>query len=117
MKYFLLNKEEIKQDIFINPMLVRTKSWGKIKKYQNLKKKLDTLYKQIEKDLKDCNSWSHSTSDVIDKLLHDEKITEITCKDYNALYGLALYDDEVTRIKVCNRSEVLKGKLWGKEIK
>jgi hypothetical protein len=28
-----------------------------------------------------------------------------------------LYDDEVTRIKLCNRSEVLKGKLWGNEIK
>lgn len=117
MKYFLLNREEIKKDIFVNPQLVKTKSWGKIKKYQTLKRKLDLLYKQIETDLKNCNSTSQSTSAIIDKLLHDEKITEITCKDYNALYGLALYDDEISRIKVCNRSEILKGKLWGKEIK
>ena len=117
MKYFLLNKQEVKKDIFVNPQLVRTKSWGKIKKYQNLKKKLDTLYKQIEKDLKECNSMSYSTTDMINTLLHDENITEITCKDYNALYGLPLYDDELSRIKVCNRSEVLKGKLWGKEIR
>jgi hypothetical protein len=117
MKYFLLNKEEVKQDIFKNPELVKTKSWGKIKKYQTLKKKLDYLYKQIETDLKNCNSMSYSTTEIIDKLLHDKNITEITSKDYNALYGLPLYDDEVTRIKLCNRSEVLKGKLWGNEIK
>ena len=116
MKYFLLNKEEIKKDIFVNPKLVRTKSWIKIKKYQALKKKLDYLYKQIETDLKSCNAWSYSTKDIIDSLLHDE-VTEITSKDYNALYGIALYDDEITRIKMCNRSDVLKGKLWGKEIR
>lgn len=117
MKYFLLNREQVKKDIFVNPELVKTKSWGKIKKYQTLKKKLDYLYKQIETDLKNCNTMSYSTEDIINKLLHDDKITEITSKDYNVLYGIALYDDEISRIKICNKSEVLKGKLYGREIR
>lgn len=116
MKYFLLNKDEVKKDIFVNPVLVRTKSWGKIKKYQTLKKKLDTLLSQITKELNESNP-KYSCQDVyIDRLLNEEP-TEITVKDYNALYGLPLYDTELQRIKVCNRSEVLKGKLWGKEIR
>lgn len=117
MKYFLLNKDEVKKNIWTNPILVRTKSWGKIKKYQTLKKKLDYLYKQIENDMKTCNSDYQSTPEIINTLLTDDTITEITSKDYNALYGMSLYDTELQRIKVCNRSEVLKGKLYGVEIK
>ena len=117
MKYFLLNKEEVKKNIWNNPILVRTKCWGKIKKYQTLKRKLDYLYKQIETDMKSCNSTYNATPEIINTLLTDDTITEITSKDYNALYGLALYDDELSRIKVCNRSEVLKGKLYGNEIR
>ena len=117
MKYFLLNRDEMKQNIWNNPELIRTKCWGKIKKYKALKKKIDLLYKQIQTDIRGCNSDCHAKIEYIEKLLHDENITEITSKDYNALYGLALYDDELTRIKVCNRSEVLKGKLYGNEIR
>ena len=48
MKYFLLNKEEVKKNIWNNPILVRTKCWGKIKKYQTLKSKLKILQMNIQ---------------------------------------------------------------------
>lgn len=116
MKYFLLNKEEVRSNIWNNPILIKLKCWSKIKKYKTLQKKLNSLFKQIETDIKGCNSVERSSPEIINTLLSGD-ITEVTSKDYNALRGLSLYDDIVQRIKMCNKSDVLKGKLYGNEIK
>ena len=50
MKYYILNKQQVKQDIWVNPILIRTKSLAKIKKIRSLQKKLDILLKAVKKD-------------------------------------------------------------------
>lgn len=115
MKYYLLNKQEVKDNIWENPILIRTKSLGKIKRIRTLQKKLDTLMKQVEKELKESNT--SSLYDKFDMLIKDENVTEITKTDYNALLVMCLMDTQEQRIKCCNKSEVLKGKLFGNEIR
>lgn len=117
MKYFLLNKKEVKNDIWTNPILVRTKSLSKIKKIRTLQKKLDTLVKQVTKELKESNNVSSSTQEIIDQLFLGENLTEVTSKEYNALKVMCLYDNQLQRIQACNKTEVLKGKLYGDQIK
>lgn len=115
MKYFLLNKQEVKKDIWINPILIKTKSLVKIKKIRALQKKLDTLLKAVKKDLYDCNAGINDER--IQTLLDDNNVTEITSRDYNALLVMSLLDTQEQRIKCCNKSSVLKGKLYGTEIR
>lgn len=117
MKYFLLNREEVKNDIWVNPQVVKTKSLSKIKKARVLKDKLDKLLTQIQKELKESNIWSKATEEVMNELLFSGKDVEITKQEFDVLYALSLYDTQEQRIKMCNKTEVLKGKLYGKEIK
>lgn len=114
MKYFLLNKQDVKQNIWTNPILVKTKCMTKIKKLKSLQKKIDILYKTIKKDLYDNNAGLND--DKINLFLSQEH-TEITNKEYNSLSVLSLLDTAEQRIKICNKTNVLKGKLYGDQIK
>lgn len=40
MKYYILNKQQVKQDIWVNPILIRTKSLAKIKKDKKFTKEI-----------------------------------------------------------------------------
>lgn len=113
MKFYLLNKDEVKHDIFKNPILVRTKSLAKINKLRKLKKQLALLEKQVKTELKNSNAI---TDEIIEKFLENSG-EEITRQDYNALLVLCLMDTQEQRIKCCNKSTVLKGKLYGVEIR
>lgn len=115
MKYYLLNKQEVKKNIWTNPILVRTKCLSKIKKIRTLQKKLNSLLKTVKADLYAINSGLNEER--IDMLLKGENLDEITRNDYNALLVLSLLDTQEQRIKACNRSTVLQGKLWGNEIR
>ena len=117
MKYYLLNRDEVKNDIWVNPMVVKTKSLGKIKKARVLKEKLDKLLIQIQKELKDSNIWSRATDTIMNDLLFGGKEIELTKSEYDTLYALSLYDTQEQRIKMCNKTSVLKGRLFGNQIK
>lgn len=115
MKYYLLNRDEVKENIWTNPILIRTKSLSKIKKIRTLQKKLNTLLKQVEKELKESNTVS--THDKFSLLIDNEDATEISRADYNALLVMCLMDTQEQRIRCCNKSETLKGKLYGNTIR
>lgn len=115
MKYYLLNKDEIKDNIWTNPILIRTKCLSKIKKIRTLQKKLDSLLKTVKTDLYSTNSGINEER--ITMLLKGENVDEITRADYNTLLVLCLLDTQEQRIKTCNKSNILKGKLWGNQIK
>ena len=110
MKYFLLNKQEIKDNIWTNPILVKTKCLSKIKKLKSLRKKLDQLQKQVIKDLYDNNSGLNS--EIIESFLTLENNTELNSKEFNSLKVMCLLDTQEQRMRVCNKTEVLKGKLY-----
>lgn len=114
MKYYLLNKEDVRQNIWVNPLLIRTKSLGKIKKVRALQKKLDSLMKVIMKDLKENNAAL--TDEKVKLLLDGTTCEEITRNDYNKMYAVPLYDTQEQRMSSYSKTEVLKGKLWGNEI-
>lgn len=117
MKYYLLNREDIKKDISTNPLMIKTKSFAKIKKLKSLQKQVDKLLQQVKKELKDTNNFSKN--DIIDLFLNKEleAITEITSQEYTKLKSLFVLDTQEQRIKICNKTNVLKGKLYGTEIK
>ena len=115
MKYFLLNKQEIKDNIWTNPILVKTKCLSKIKKLKSLRKKLDQLQKQVIKDLYDNNSGLNS--EIIESFLTLENNIELTSKEFNSLKVMCLLDTQEQRMRVCNKTEVLKGKLYENSIK
>ena len=46
-----------------------------------------------------------------------EQLTEISSKEYNKLKLLFLFDTQEQRISICNKTTVLKGKLYGNQIK
>lgn len=117
MKYYLLNRDDVKKNIWTNPLVIKTKSLGKIKKIRTLKKKLDTLMNQVQKELRESNIWSRATDDIIDKLLYGGTEVEITKHEFDALYALSLYDTQEQRIRFCNKTTVLKGRLFGNEIR
>ena len=114
MKYYLLNKEEIKENIWINPILVKTKSLSKIKQYRKLKDKLERLKTQIIKELRDTNNFSYD--DKINLFLENQG-DEITCSEYNSIKPVGLYDQQEQRIRAYNKTKILKGKLYGNRIK
>ena len=114
MKYFLLNKDDIKRDIDINPLLIKTKSYSKIKKYRTLLNKLQKLEKEILKELRETNN---SYSDINNNLFIKNDGTEISCSDYNRIKPICLYDEQLQRIRAYNRTEIFKNaKLIGCEI-
>lgn len=114
MKYYLLNKEDCVKSIWTNPSMIRTKSVSKIKKYRKLKVKLDKLYKEIEKELKSSNTVINQEK--IDKFLLDSGV-EITRAEYNSMYAIPLYDTQEQRISSYWKTNVMKGKLYGEEIR
>lgn len=115
MKYYILNKQQVKQDIWVNPILIRTKSLAKIKKIRSLQKKLDILLKAVKKDLYDSNAGLDEQK--INNFIYGDCAEEISRQDYNSLLVMSLLDTQEQRIKTCNKSEILKGKLYGSEIK
>lgn len=115
MKYYLLNKKEIKEDIWTHPIIVRTKSLSKIKKIRSLQKKLDYLLKQVRKDLFEGNAGM--TDSTFNLLLDGSTAEEITRSDYNSLLVMCILDTQEQRIRCCNKTEILKGKLFGNQIK
>ena len=81
----------------------------------NLKNwKKDLLMKQIRKELHDSNAINEER---IDLFLSADDPEEISKHDYNALLVLCLLDTQEQRIKACNRSQILSGKLFGTEIR
>lgn len=115
MKYYILNRKEVKENIWTNPILIRTKSLSKIKKIRSLQKKIDSLLKSIKKDLYDNNAGLNEEK--VQLMLSGETAEEITRSDYNSLLIMGLLDTQEQRIKVCNKTEILKGKLYGDSIK
>lgn len=115
MKYYLLNKEECIKNINTNPILIRTRALGKIKKARALQKKLDVLMKQIRKDLSELNVAL--TEEKINLLLSGETVEEITNKEYNAMYAIPLYDTQEQRMSSYCKTSIMKGKLYGNEIR
>ena len=115
MKYYILNRKEVKENIWTNPILIRTKSLSKIKKLKTLQKKIDSLLKSIRKDLFDNNAGLNEEK--IQLMLSGETTEEITRSDYNSLLVMSLLDTQEQRIKVCNKTEILKGKLYVDSIK
>lgn len=114
MKYYLLNRQECRENINNNPKLLRTKSANKIKKLKTLQKKLDKLKKEVIKELKESNTIIYD--EWIQQFL-EGKVDEIAKTEYNAMYSLPLYDDQVTRMKCYNKTAIMRGKLYGTEIK
>lgn len=115
MKYYLLNKKEVKEDIWTHPIIVRTKSLSKIKKIRTLQKKLDSLLRAVKKDLFDNNAGM--TDRTLELLLDGSTAEEITRSDYNSLLVMRILDTQEQKIKCCNKTEILKGKLFGNQIK
>lgn len=115
MKYYLLNKDAIKHDIWTHPLLVRTKSLSKIKKIRALQKKLDALMKAVRKDLFDGNAGM--TDSTLQMLLDGSTAEEITRSEYNSLLVMSILDTQEQKIRCCNKTEILKGKLYGNEIR
>lgn len=115
MKYYIINKQEVKQDIWVNPIVIRTKCLSKINKVRKLQKQLNILMKQIEKDLYDNNAGL--TDEKINKFIDGSTNTEITRGEYNSLLVMSLLDTQEQRIRTCNKTNVLKGKLYGNTIK
>lgn len=117
MKYYMLNKKECRENINVNPVLVKTKSAGKIKKYQAMKKKLERMFKEIEKELKESNSII--TPEILDEFINTptNEFDEIVKTEYNAMYGIPLYDTQLQRMIQYNKTAIMRGKLIGLEIK
>lgn len=115
MKYYLVNKDEIKSNIWTNPILVRTKSLSKIKKIRTLQKKLETLLKNVKKDLYDNNAGM--SEERIERFINGVGVEEITRGEYNSLLVMCLLDTQEQRIRTCNKTDILKGELYGDQIK
>jgi len=113
MKYYIYNAKECREDIWTNPILVKTKSLSKIKQYRTLLKKLSKLEKDIKTELKISNAVMN---DEIIQMVMEKDGDEITNSEYNALYTVALYDRQEQRIASYNKTNILKGKLVGNKI-
>ena len=118
MKYYILNKEEVRKNIWTNPIVMKTKSYSKIVQLRSLLSKIDKLKASIIKEIKESNgflSYVEDKDEFIEKFIQDCGI-EITSSEYTNLKMLGLYDRQGQRIQVLNRTNVLKGKLVGDEI-
>lgn len=114
MKYFLLNKEEVRKDIETHPIVYKTKSHSKIVQYRNLLKKIEKLKKEITKELRDTNNI---VPDDMLNTIFENSGEEITTTEYNTLRVIPLYDNVLQKLKAYNKTNILKGKLYGKELK
>ena len=118
MKYYILNKEEVRKNIWTNPIVMKTKSYSKIVQLRSLLSKIDKLKASIIKEIKEYNgflSYVEDKDECIEKFIQYCGI-EITSSEYTNLKMLGLYDRQGQRIQVLNRTNVLKGKLVGDEI-
>lgn len=118
MKYYILNKEEVRKNIWTNPIVMKTKSYSKIVQLRSLLSKIDKLKANIIKEIKESNgflSYVEDKDEFIEKFIQDCGV-EITSSEYTNLKMLCLYDRQEQRIQVLNRTNVLKGKLVGDEI-
>lgn len=108
-----MNKQEVLKDINTNPILIKTKSLSKIKKYRTLLAKVNKLRADIEKELKLTNTAM--TDEKIEMVLNKDG-EELTSSEFNSMYAIPLYDDELQRIRAYNKTKVMHGKLVGTEI-
>lgn len=118
MKYYLLNKDEVRKNIWTNPVVVKTKSFSKITQLRSLLSKIDKLRAGIIKELKESNgflSYVENQDEFIENFIKDFG-DEITSSEYTNLKMLGLYDRQEQRISVLNKTQILKGKLVGDEI-
>lgn len=118
MKYYLLNKEEVRKNIWANPRIMKTKSYSKIKQLRSLLNKIEKLKASIIKELKESNGFISYLEDkdaFIDSFLENCG-DEVTSLEYTNLKMLSLYDRQEQRIQVLNKTNILKGKLVGDEI-
>ena len=118
MKYYILNKEEVRKNIWTNPIIMKTKSYSKIVQLRSLLSKIDKLKASIIKEIKESNgflAYVENKDEFIEKFIQDCGV-EITSSEYTNLKMLGLYDRQEQKIQVLNRTNVLKGKLVGDEI-
>lgn len=118
MKYYLLNKEEVRKNIWANPRIMKTKSYSKIKQLRSLLTKIEKLKASIVKELKESNGFISYLEDkdaFINSFLENCG-DEVTSSEYTNLKMLSLYDRQEQRIQVLNKTNILKGKLVGDEI-
>ena len=118
MKYYILNKEDVRKNIWTNPIVMKTKSYSKIVQLRSLLSKIDKLKASIIKAITESNgflSYVENKDEFIEKFIQDCGV-EITSSEYTNLKMLGLYDRQEQRIQVLNRTNVLKGKLVGDEI-
>lgn len=118
MKYYLLNKEEVRKNIWANPRIMKTKSYSKIKQLRSLLNKIEKLKASIVKELKESNGFISYLEDkdaFINSFLENCG-DEVTSSEYTNLKMLSLYDRQEQRIQVLNKTNILKGKLVGDEI-
>lgn len=118
MKYYLLNKEEVRKNIWANPRIMKTKSYSKIKQLRSLLNKIEKLKASIVKELKESNGFISYLEDkdaFINSFLENCG-DEVTSSEYTNLKMLSLYDRQEQRIQVLNKTNILKGKLVGEEI-
>jgi hypothetical protein len=118
MKYYLLNKEEVRKNIWANPRIMKTKSYSKIKQLRSLLSKIEKLKASIVKELKESNGFISYLEDkdaFINSFLENCG-DEVTSSEYTNLKMLSLYDRQEQRIQVLNKTNILKGKLVGDEI-
>lgn len=114
MKYYLLNKEEVMENIWVNPILIKTKSLSKINKYKKLLEQTKKLKAQILKEFKETNNTMYE--DYINLFLEKGGV-EITNSEYNRMKPVCLYDRQEQRISAYAKTTVLKGKLYGNKIR
>ena len=114
MKYYLLNKEEVIENIWVNPILIKTKSLSKINKYRKLTEQVKKLRAQILKEYKETNNTTYD--DYINLFLEKGGV-EITSSEYNRMKPVCLYDRQEQRISAYAKTTVLKGKLYGNKIR
>ena len=73
MKYYILNKEEVRKNIWTNPIVMKTKSYSKIVQLRSLLSKIDKLKASIIKEIKESNgflSYIEDKDDLIADLLN-----------------------------------------------
>ena len=110
MKYYLVNKEEIKSNVFANPIVIKTNSLPKIYRMRLLQKQLNKLKSDIIRELQTNNAVKYNP-EILESFL-DNQGDEITRSDYNKLYGSPLYDTRQQRIDLFHKTEILRFEVF-----
>lgn len=113
MKYYLINKSDIKLDVFTNPIVIKTTSLPKINRIKLLQKQINKLKEDVLKELKNNNTVKYNP-EILESFL-DCQGDEITRSDYNKLYGSPLYDSREQRISLFNKTEIMRFEVFPKE--